>query len=185
MPTLTYRATAPLVTFDPAATSAGGEKEQCLGPVYELDAVIGEVLRVDTQAISPAISAIGEDAWVSIEFPEGGEAWAAETTYGARRLVIRRTRLAGPGHAVARPASLAFLSELEGAATELGVFQRQHQVVELDIRDLKEGAGLEHCPSGNFGVAFEQAPPPCALSPSHQPDAPRGSARPQTLSPRG
>ena len=29
-------------------------------------------------------------------------------------------------------------------------FHRQHAVVELAIRDLKEGAGLEHVPSGNF-----------------------------------
>jgi hypothetical protein len=29
-------------------------------------------------------------------------------------------------------------------------FHRQHAVVELAIRDLKEGAGLEHCPSGKF-----------------------------------
>jgi hypothetical protein len=28
--------------------------------------------------------------------------------------------------------------------------RRRHAVVELAIRDLKEGAGLEHCPSGQF-----------------------------------
>ena len=28
----------------------------------------------------------------------------------------------------------------------------RHAVVELAIRDLKEGAGLEHVPSGNFGA---------------------------------
>ena len=29
-------------------------------------------------------------------------------------------------------------------------FHRDHATVELAIRDLKEGAGLEHCPSGRF-----------------------------------
>ena len=29
-------------------------------------------------------------------------------------------------------------------------FHRHHAVVELAIRDLKEGAGLDHVPSGNF-----------------------------------
>jgi hypothetical protein len=29
-------------------------------------------------------------------------------------------------------------------------FHRQHATVELAIRDLKEGAGLEHVPSGKF-----------------------------------
>jgi Transposase DDE domain group 1 len=29
-------------------------------------------------------------------------------------------------------------------------FHRDHTTVELAIRDLKQGAGLEHCPSGRF-----------------------------------
>ena len=29
-------------------------------------------------------------------------------------------------------------------------FHRDHATVELAIRDLKEGAGMEHCPSGKF-----------------------------------
>ena len=33
---------------------------------------------------------------------------------------------------------------------EIDKFHRHHAVVELAIRDLKEGAGLEHIPSGNF-----------------------------------
>ncbi len=34
----------------------------------------------------------------------------------------------------------------------LDVDHRRHAVVELAIRDLKEGSGLEHCPSGDFNV---------------------------------
>ena len=35
-------------------------------------------------------------------------------------------------------------------AVTLDAFHREHATVELDIRDLKEGAGLDHVPSGNF-----------------------------------
>ena len=63
---------------------------------------------------------------------------------------MRRTRLVGP------QASLwpdwrhfAFLTDLEGPATDIDAFHRHHAVVELAIDDLKEGAGMEHCPSGD------------------------------------
>jgi hypothetical protein len=45
--------------------------------------------------IREAVEAIDEDAWQGIEYPAGGEAQIAETTYGDRRLVVRRTRLLG------------------------------------------------------------------------------------------
>jgi hypothetical protein len=64
---------------------------------------------------------------------------------------VRRTRLVG------RQATLwpqwrhfAFVTDLEGDATEIDAFHRAHATVELTIRDLKEGAGLEHVPSGQF-----------------------------------
>ncbi|NJR43492.1 MAG: NUDIX domain-containing protein [Akkermansiaceae bacterium] len=43
-----------------------------------------------------------------------------------------------------------FLTDLTGPAVDVDKFHRHHAVVELAIRDLKEGAGLEHVPSGNF-----------------------------------
>lgn len=43
-----------------------------------------------------------------------------------------------------------FIEELIGDAVTLDAFHRHHAVVELAIRDLKEGAGLEHVPSGQF-----------------------------------
>jgi len=43
-----------------------------------------------------------------------------------------------------------FLTDLDGTAVEVDKYHRRHTVVELAIRDLKEGAGLEHVPSGNF-----------------------------------
>ena len=76
----------------------------------------------------------------------------AETTYKGRRLIVRRTRLTDPQHAKLWPdwRHFAFLTDLTGDAVTLDEFHRAHAVVELAIRDLKEGAGLEHIPSGNF-----------------------------------
>ncbi|MFP5319193.1 MAG: transposase [Acidimicrobiia bacterium] len=39
---------------------------------------------------------------------------------------------------------------MELGAVEVDQFHRDHATVELAIRDLKEGAGMEHCPSGRF-----------------------------------
>ena len=44
----------------------------------------------------------------------------------------------------------AFVTDLDGHAVDVDAFHREHARVELAIRDLKEGAGLEHVPSGHF-----------------------------------
>ena len=44
----------------------------------------------------------------------------------------------------------AFFTDLDRTAVEVDQFHRQHAVVELAIRDLKQGAGLDQVPSGNF-----------------------------------
>jgi hypothetical protein len=44
------------------------------------------------------------------------------------------------------------LTDLDGPAVEVDRFHREHATVELAIRDIKEGSGLEHCPSGNFSA---------------------------------
>lgn len=105
--------------------------------------MITSVLRV--------VSAIDESAWTPIEYPAGGEAEVAECEYKGRRLIVRRTRLIG------RQATLwpewrhfAFVTDLEGHPVDVDAFHREHARVELAIRDLKEGAGLEHVPSGQF-----------------------------------
>jgi hypothetical protein len=98
-----------------------------------------------------AISAIDESAWIPISYSSGGEAEVAECTYKGRRLIVRRTRLIG------RQATLwpewrhfAFVTDLDGDVVDVDAFHRAHANVELAIRDLKEGAGLEHLPSGQF-----------------------------------
>ncbi len=45
--------------------------------------------------VRAAVEAIDEDAWQRIDYPDEGEAQIAETVYGARRLIVRRTRLIG------------------------------------------------------------------------------------------
>ena len=107
-----------------------------------------------TPAITRAIEQIAEDAWTSIDDTANGGAWVDETTYGDQhRLVVRRTRLSDP-----RPALFptyryhAFITDRDGDAVTLDADHRRHAVVELAIRDLKEGSGLEHCPSGDFNA---------------------------------
>ncbi|MHB8467243.1 MAG: IS1380 family transposase [Acidimicrobiales bacterium] len=110
-----------------------------------------------------AIAAIGEDGWTDIAYPDGGHAQVAETVYvtggGATkraerhvRLVVRRTRLTDPTQQALWPdwRHHAFVTNLDLPVVEMDQFHRDHATVELAIRDLKEGAGMEHCPSGRF-----------------------------------
>ena len=103
------------------------------------------------KAVVKAVAAIDESAWTPIEYSKDGQAEVAECEYKGRRLIVRRTRLIG------RQATLwpewrhfAFLTDLEGDVVDVDAFHRAHACVELAIRDLKEGAGLEHVPSGQF-----------------------------------
>jgi hypothetical protein len=45
-----------------------------------------------------------------------------------------------------------FVTDRVGTATWLDADHRRHAVVELAIRDLKNGSGLNHCPSGRFAA---------------------------------
>jgi hypothetical protein len=110
--------------------------------------------------VKACIEGIDEDAWQPIVYPDGGQAQVAETTYmtGSRgqqrqlRLVVRRTRLTDRVQAQLWPdwRHHAFVTDLDTPVVEVDQFHRDHATVELAIRDLKEGAGLEHCPSGRF-----------------------------------
>jgi hypothetical protein len=103
------------------------------------------------KAVTRAVEGIDESAWTRIDYTADGEAEVAECDYKGRRLIVRRTRLVG------RQATLwpqwrhfAFVTDLAGKAVDIDEFHRAHATVELGIRDLKEGAGLEHVPSGHF-----------------------------------
>ena len=47
------------------------------------------------KSVRGAVEAIDEDAWRSLDYPEEGGVRIAETVYGDRRLIVRRTRLLG------------------------------------------------------------------------------------------
>ena len=86
------------------------------------------------------------------DYPDDGEAQIAETTLGERRLVVRRTRLVGP-QAELWPdwRHFPFITNRSEPLALIEAEHRQHAVVELAIRDLKDQA-LAHFPSGNFNA---------------------------------
>jgi hypothetical protein len=102
--------------------------------------------------IRAAVDAIAEDAWITIAYPEGGEAQIAETTYGERRLIVRRTRQLG-AQAELWPdwRHFAFITNRTGAITTVEGEHRDHAVVEQVIAELKDQA-LAHFPSGHYGA---------------------------------
>jgi len=77
----------------------------------------------------------------------------AETTYHGRRLIVRRSRFIGTqGELFPNWRYFGFVTDLEGSAVEIDLFHRDRARIELSIRDLKEGSGLEHVPSGKFSA---------------------------------
>src|SRR3954471_18463654 len=102
------------------------------------------------KTVRAAVEAIAEDAWTTIEYPEDGEAQIAETVYGGRRLIVRRTRLLG-AQAELWPdwRHFCFLTNRTEDITLVEAEHRDHAVVEQVIADLKDQA-LAHFPSGHF-----------------------------------
>jgi len=101
--------------------------------------------------VPAAIAAIPEIDWHPLEdYPDDGEAQIAQTMIGHQRLVVRRTRLVGP-QAELWPdwRHFAFLPNRTDPLEIVEAEHRQHAVVELAIRDLKD-QGLAHFPSGRF-----------------------------------
>jgi hypothetical protein len=125
-----------------------------------LDVRYTMAVRCNTTGIAAAIAAIPDDAWQDIAYTVDGQAQVAECAYTTgsdrrrvtRRLIVRRTRLTDTHQQRLWPdwRHHALLTDLTGDAVTVDRFHRHHAVVELAIRDWKEGAGLEHVPSGNF-----------------------------------
>ncbi|WP_428121402.1 IS1380 family transposase [Candidatus Poriferisodalis sp.] len=121
-------------------------------------------------SVRTAIQAISDDAWADIDYTKDGHAQVAETTYATGRgkakrtvrLVVRRTRLTNSAQRRLWPdwRHHAFNANTEHDTAAADEFHRGHAVVELAIRDLKEGTGLEHVPSGHYGANC--APLACA-----------------------
>lgn len=112
--------------------------------------------------VKAAIASIADDAWVDIDYTLGGYAQVAETTYVGGgplkkhrrtvRLVVRRTRLADTAQQALFPdwrhhSFITNRTDLDTVAADR--FHRNHAVVELAIRELKDG-GAEHIPSGHY-----------------------------------
>ena len=127
-----------------------------------LDVRYTMAVRTNTKGIAAAIAQIPDAAWVDIDYTCDGQAQVAECDYTTsrgrhaitRRLVVRRTRLTDTTQLKLWPdwRHHAFLTDLTGTTVDVDQFHRHHAVVELAIKDLKEGAGLEHVPSGNFSA---------------------------------
>jgi hypothetical protein len=102
------------------------------------------------KTVRAAVEAIDEDAWQHIAYPDDGEAQIAETVYGDRRLIIRRTRLVG-AQAELWPDWRHFcvITNRTEDITLVEAEHREHAVVEQVIADLKDQA-LAHFPSGHF-----------------------------------
>ena len=101
--------------------------------------------------IKAAITAIPEADWQPLsDYPDDGEAQIAQTMIGFQRLIVRRTRLLG-AQAELWPdwRHFAFLTNRTDDIAIVEADHRQHAVVELAIRDLKNQA-LAHFPSGKF-----------------------------------
>jgi hypothetical protein len=111
---------------------------------------IGVTMQAHVRA---AIAEIDEAAWQRLDdYPKTGIAEIAETTLGERRLVVRRTRLVG------KQAALwpdwrhhAFITDRTDELALVEREHRQHAVIELAIRDHKDGA-LRHMPSGRYSA---------------------------------
>jgi len=101
--------------------------------------------------VRTAIEQIDEHAWTTLEdYPPTSIAQIAETTLGDRRLVVRRVRtLDKQGELLPSWEHFPFATNRSDALALVEAEHRQHAVVELAIRDLKDQA-LAHFPSGKF-----------------------------------
>lgn len=101
------------------------------------------------------IAEIPEEAWQAVpDYPETGICELAETTYGARRLIVRRVHLhaqEGQEELFAYWRHFAFLTNRTEDMHAVDAEHRDHAEVELAIRDLKDQA-LAHFPSGQFNA---------------------------------
>jgi len=106
-----------------------------------------------TQPVAELVATIPAADWTNIDdYPDSGEAQIAETVLGGRRLIVRRVRTLGV-QAELFPVWQhdPFATNRDEEITLVEAEHRQHAVVELCIRDLKDQA-LEHFPSGQFNA---------------------------------
>ncbi len=143
-------------------------------------------------AVRDAIEQIDDAAWQTLEnYPPTSIAQISETVLGDRRLVVRRVRtLSQQGELLPSWEHFAFATNRTDALFVVEAEHRQHAVVELAIRDLKDQA-LAHFPSGQFMAnaawtviaalahnLLDRTPRPSRPDPPRRPDLPPPTARP-------
>ena len=105
-------------------------------------------------SVKTAIAAIDEEAWIPIDYTIGGDAEVAECPFGdGHRLVVRRTQHPDPrppGRPVRQLASPRLHHRRDRHHRRSRRRSPGPRRRRAHTRDLKEGAGLEHCPSGRF-----------------------------------
>ncbi len=101
--------------------------------------------------VRAAIEQINETSWATLpDYPPTSIAQIAETTLGGRRLIVRRVRtLDRQGELLPSWELYPFATNRTEALAIVEAEHREHAVVELAIRDLKDQA-LAHFPSGKF-----------------------------------
>jgi Transposase DDE domain group 1 len=107
------------------------------------------------KVVTARIAEIPDEDWRPVaDYPDSGVCELAETTLGAERLIVRRVHL----HAQDQQTELfaywrhhAFITNRTEAMHTVDAEHRQHAVVELVIRDLKDQA-LAHFPSGHYSA---------------------------------
>jgi len=105
------------------------------------------------KGVHQAIEQISEEDWQPLtDYPDTGEAQIAETTLGQWRLIVRRVRTLGDQEQLFDTwQHFAFATNRTDPLALVESEHREHAVVELAIRDLKDQA-LAHFPSGNFSA---------------------------------
>src|SRR5437763_4828737 len=105
------------------------------------------------KGVAEPIAEIPEADWQTLDdYSQDGEAQIAETRLAGKRMIVRRTRLIG-AQAELWP-DWRYFPSLTNRTEEITIVEaehRQHAVVELTIRDLKDQA-LQHFPSGQFAA---------------------------------
>jgi len=101
--------------------------------------------------VRAAIDQIPEQQWQPLtDYPDSGVAEIAETTLGEYRLIVRRVRTIGEQAQLFDTwQHFAFVTNRSEPLETVEAEHREHAVVELCIRDLKDQA-LQHFPSGKF-----------------------------------
>ena len=125
--------------------------------IARLDAhqVLYSITARRTSTVTAAIDTITEDAWQALaSYPAAsGVAQVAEAVYEGARLIVRRVRhYDDRGRLPLHWQHHAFETNRAGTTAALDEDHRAHAVIELAIRDLKDGAGWNHCPSGRFNA---------------------------------